>query len=501
MNKNKKIGAWAAAFVALSFVAPAGANATPADISLGLTNPVTHVTDFETVSSSTTVADLRNTFVGVLGNGVAKHLLAFNGKNLPDSAKLSTLGLADGDQLTIGAPIGGLNVEVYKYNGSQSPSDSQITSKCSGPGVPTTVGTIHFYWGNGKVFNCDYDRVLVKFKGYVAFPSDRWVEFCTNSDDGNRVIVDGNEIVSDWQDQGSGGGCGTVEFSANVAKSFEYDFYENGGGAHVSVAYRSSENDGETWSNLTSVPTSAFINGSNWADESTNVVTGIDPSTHKLTDAGIAAVDAWYNAGGSSLSAVRLVGNTDNNSSSVARIELNSVRKELVKLGYTGTFGLVAHNGDRGNSDNGNVDEVILPAVSGPAAGDFWTVSGFDIGVDYKHAQFSYEWGTVSHTFDVQSNITSATVKTMINNAIDQHGPDSYSLNISLRDANDNELASNNWASSTTHGSQSKSITANYSGYVDHIVFSVSGIDNGYWAGYYGPTVHGANLSVVSNNG
>ena len=350
------------------------------------------------------------------------------------------------------------------------------------------------------MFNCQPDFVGVKFKGYVGFPSDRIVEFCTNSDDGNRVSIGGNLVINRWQDQGSGGGCADVSFAANVPQSFEYDYYEHGGGAHVALNYSYSEDGGQSWTSSTSVPTSAFINGSNWADETANVITGIDPSTHKLTDSGLSALTSWYNDGGSNLGVVRLVGNTDNNSSASARLELASVRKALTKLGYSGSYSLIAHNGDKGNSDNGNVDEVVLPAISGTAAGSFWQASGFDVGVDYKHAQFSYEWGSVSHTFDVKSNITGATVKTMINNSINQHVDDSYSLNISLRDADNNELASNSYASSTTHGPQTESISASYSGFVDHVVFTVSGIDNGYWAGYYGPTVRGANLTLSGVN-
>ena len=126
MSNKKKIGALAAAFVAFAFVSPAGANAAPADISVGITNPVTGVSDFETVPSSTTVAELRNIFVGVLGNGVAKHLLTLDGKNLRDSEKIATQGIVDGSQLGVGTAIGGLNVEVYRSNGGNHPTDANF---------------------------------------------------------------------------------------------------------------------------------------------------------------------------------------------------------------------------------------------------------------------------------------------------------------------------------------------------------------------------------------
>jgi len=507
INKQKKIGALAAAFVALSLISPASANAAPAAsfITVGITNPATGVSDYETVLSSTTVADLRNEFVGVLGNGVAKHLLTLNGKKLADAATLSGAGVADGDVLGVGAAIGGLNVEAYHINQVNSqPTDANITSQCTSPATPKTVGTVNFSWGGGSVLGCDSDFVLVKFKGYVGFPTDRTVQFCTGGDDGNRLLIDDQIVTNSWYIQAWGSDCGQVVFKANESKKFEYDYYEWGGGAIAVLNYQYTE-DGSNWTNSRTVPSSAFINGSNWADETSNVITGIDSNTHKLTAAGKTAVAAWYNAGGSNLSSVRLVGNTDNNSASLARVELNSVRNELKKLGYTGTFGLVAHDGDRGNSDNGNVDEVRLPAVTGAAAGSFWSASGFDPAVNFKRAQFSYQTGSVSHTFDVQSDITGATVRTLVNNAIDNsimQGSiaDDYSLTVSLRDENDVELAANSFSSNTIHGNQTKAVTVNYTGHVDHIVFTATGIDNGFWAGHYGPTVHGAKLTLAGVN-
>jgi len=363
MNKNKKIGAWAVAFVALSLAAPITANAGPSTITLSLTNPVTGASDTETVSTNTTVAELRNTFVGVLGNGVAKHRLTYNGTLLRENERLVTAGAPDGATLGVGPAIGGLNLEVYRAPAGEQPSLDQ-TNRCTGGNVPTTVGTVNFQWGDGSVFNCQLEHVLVKFKGYIGFPTDRTVQFCTNSDDGNIVKIGGDTIISDWYDQGSGGGCGEVDFTANTPQSFEYDYYENGGGAFVYLNYQYTENGGATWSIPATVPTSAFINGSNWADETSNVITGIDGDTHKLTAAGKAAVDAWYNDGGKNLPNIRIAGNTDNNSANVARREISAVRNRLKQLGFTGTYSLVAHNGDFGNSDNGNVDEVRLPALN-----------------------------------------------------------------------------------------------------------------------------------------
>lgn len=501
MNIKKSVAA-AAAVVALLGFNVQSAHAT-SDINVGLENPVTHVTDVQTVPSTTSVADLRNLFVGTLGYGVAKHSLTLNGKRLADSDTLAQAGINDGNWLGVGSAIGGLNVEVYRIANGDRPTDSEILSKCSGPNVPTTVGTVNFQWGDGSVFNCQNDHVLVKFKGYVGFPTDRTVSFCTDSDDGNRVTVDGNVIVDQWVDQGSGGYCSEVNFTANVPQSFEYDFYEHGGGAFVNLTYSYTEN-GTDWTNNSQVPTSAFINGSNWADESQNVITGIDSGSHKLTNDGKAAVQSWYESIGNQTDSIKLVGNTDNNSSYRARIEIASVRNYLKKLGYTGKFQLVAHNGDRGNSDNGNVDEVILVA-SNTGAADFWTASGPGfVAIDHNRAQFSFNAvGTVTHVTSVKKAITSATVTSIIDNSIDNSinagsRPDNYSIVVSLRDAADHELASNDFASSELHKARAVSVNVDYNGYVDHVVTTVNGFDVGYWDGYYGPIVYGASVKTTN---
>jgi beta-glucosidase len=62
--------------------------------------------------------------------------------------------------------------------------------------------------------------------------------FSLTSDDGSRLFVDGQQVVTDWSDHASATATGTVTLTAGQAASVEVDYYQNGGLSNVTLGWQ-----------------------------------------------------------------------------------------------------------------------------------------------------------------------------------------------------------------------------------------------------------------------
>lgn len=108
-----------------------------------------------------------------------------------------------------------------------------------------TVPRIEFQWGGGPVMGTNlYEDVVIRFDAWINPITPGTYPMCIASDDGARLILNDVIIVNDWYDRG--GGCGqiaNVDFTDGQAKRMILWWYENGGGAHVTLRYF----NGQSW--------------------------------------------------------------------------------------------------------------------------------------------------------------------------------------------------------------------------------------------------------------
>lgn len=97
-----------------------------------------------------------------------------------------------------------------------------------------------------------YDDFLVHYVGYITAPVSGNISFWPQGDDGTKLSINGVLVQNDWIDKGSGGAVSDpVEFTKDLSFTFEFWFYENSGGAWVSLYW----DIGNGWE---IVPDSAF---------------------------------------------------------------------------------------------------------------------------------------------------------------------------------------------------------------------------------------------------
>lgn len=101
-------------------------------------------------------------------------------------------------------------------------------------------GPINFDWKEGAVLNTGLkDNVRLEFMGFLKVPIQGPIEFRVRSDDGVRVYYNGKKVIDQWKLQAPTlSESGPVPAQKDTTYPFKVEWYEHGGGATLTMAWR-----------------------------------------------------------------------------------------------------------------------------------------------------------------------------------------------------------------------------------------------------------------------
>lgn len=104
-----------------------------------------------------------------------------------------------------------------------------------------TDGTVNFTWGNNAPApQMGADTFSVRWTGQVQAQYSELYTFYTNSDDGVRLWVNGQQLINHWDNHGPTEDKGTIWLTAGQKYDIKMEFYENGWGATAQLSWSSA---------------------------------------------------------------------------------------------------------------------------------------------------------------------------------------------------------------------------------------------------------------------
>jgi hypothetical protein len=101
-------------------------------------------------------------------------------------------------------------------------------------------GQINFDWGAGTAPLGVGDSFSIRWTGYFLATTTETYTFCTQSDDGARLWVNGTQVINNWTDHAQTKNCGTINLTAGQKYSLQLEFYENGGNSVIELSEKTA---------------------------------------------------------------------------------------------------------------------------------------------------------------------------------------------------------------------------------------------------------------------
>ncbi|MGZ6417442.1 MAG: Ig-like domain-containing protein, partial [Pseudobdellovibrio sp.] len=158
-----------------------------------------------------------------VANGTSSVMAQFGGVS-----GTNTVTVAGSSSLTeIGV---GLTGTYYTWTGTSPPAAPFVLANEKGQRIDATP---NFAWGAGNAPMGVGDQFAARWTGFYKATSATNF-FCTYSDDGIRVWVNGVQIINNWTDHSPAWNCSaSVALTAGTKYAVIIEFYENAGGAEA----------------------------------------------------------------------------------------------------------------------------------------------------------------------------------------------------------------------------------------------------------------------------
>lgn len=152
-----------------------------------------------------------------------------------------------------GSAVAQFSVAAYPYEGGvmeHVDAQGQVTAGLLGeyfsnmtlsdsPAFRRTDSELDFDWGyNAPASGLPVDRFSVRWTGRIRFSESGYYQLTVRADDGVRLFLDGENVISDWSDHSARTVAAERRFEAGRSYSLKVEYYENSGGAVVQFGWK-----------------------------------------------------------------------------------------------------------------------------------------------------------------------------------------------------------------------------------------------------------------------